>query len=142
MSASTVSPTRRLRLVLCLTRQTRVLGSNNEMPFQDLASRSHPQRTLPERCSRLPSSYLGESYRIKSKKSVMQQTCVSISGGPQAEKDVPSLLLSLLSRGRKRGISVLKLGNTFLIPRTIRTVYLKNEGVQLPSISTENNPWL
>lgn len=34
-----------------------------------------------------------------------------------------------------RGISVLKVGNIFPIPGTVCTVYLKNEGDQLPSTS-------
>lgn len=62
-----------------------------------------PKRTLPKWCRHLPSSQFGETYRIRSKKYGMQQTCMSISCWASDGKDVPVLFLSVLRRGQRNG---------------------------------------
>lgn len=61
-----------------------------------------PKRTLPKWCRHLTCKHFGESYKVKSKKSGMQQTCMSIFCWAPQWKDPPSLFLSLLRRGQKK----------------------------------------
>ena len=65
----------------------------------------HPtlKRTLPTWCRHFPSSHFGETYRIRSKKCGMQQTCVSVSCWASDWKAVPVLFLSVLRMGQRNG---------------------------------------
>lgn len=108
-----------------------------------------PKRTLPKWCRCLPGSHFGKSYRfkLKKKKIGVQQTCMSICCWAPQWKDLLSLFLSLL-RGQKRekGINALKLGNTFLTPGSVCTIYLRMKLITYHTLAMQEQlvaelPW-
>lgn len=96
-----------------------------------------PKRILTKWCRCLPGSHFGKSYRIKFKKiwrATNMHVCLLL--GPTMKRSLVFVLFTFKKRPKEReGINAFKLGNTFLTPRAVCTVYLKNKVDRLSSIS-------